>query len=81
MVQVTLWGSLRDYADGAETLEADGENIYQVLQDLGRKHPDLQPILKKGVTVSLDGQIYRQNLMQEVKPESEVFLLPKMAGG
>jgi molybdopterin converting factor small subunit len=81
MVQVTLWGSLRDYTDGRNELEVEGSNIYQVLQNLGEAEPNLKPILQKGVTVSLDGQIYRQNLMQEVKPDSEVFILPKMAGG
>ncbi|MBP5856855.1 MoaD/ThiS family protein [Marivibrio halodurans] len=81
MVQVTLWGSLRDYTDGRNEVEVAGDNIYQILQNLGQAEPRLKPILEKGVTVSLDGQIYRQNLMQTVRPDSEVFILPKMAGG
>jgi molybdopterin converting factor small subunit len=81
MVQVTLWGSLRDYAEGQNEVEVEGETIYQILQNLGRQWPSLKPILDKGVTVSLDGEIYRQNLMKTVKPTSEVFILPKMAGG
>ncbi len=81
MVQVVLWGSLRELTDGEETVEVEGGNIYQVLQNLGRAYPALKPTLDKGVTVSIDGTIYRQDLFREVAPDSEVFILPRMAGG
>ena len=34
-----------------------------------------------GVAVAIDGQIYQDALFQEIGPDSEVFLLPQIAGG
>lgn len=82
MPDVTLWGSLRDLTeDGRNTVTVEGETIYEILQNLGRDHPKLKPLIDKGVTVSLDGTVYRQDWFRPVKPDSEVFILPRMAGG
>ena len=52
-----------------------------MLKRLGEEHPQLKPILEKGVSVSLNGQIYRDPGFQPIPPGSEIFILPKMAGG
>jgi hypothetical protein len=31
--------------------------------------------------VAIDGQIYQDALLQPIAPDSEVFLLPQIAGG
>ena len=38
-------------------------------------------IVRDGVAVAIDGQIYQDALFQTIGPESEVFLLPAIAGG
>ena len=38
-------------------------------------------MLDRGVAVSIDGQIYRDDWFRPIPPGSEVFLLPRMAGG
>jgi hypothetical protein len=43
--------------------------------------PELRPLLARGVAVAIDGQIYREAWFQPVRPDSEVYILPKMAGG
>lgn len=81
MATVTLWGSLSRYAEGRKTFEIDAPNIDRMLSALGDEAPKLKPILDKGVTVSVDGTLYRLDRFQEIAPDSEVFILPKMAGG
>jgi len=41
----------------------------------------MQPHLEEGVAVAIDGQIYQDALFQPIGPNSEVFLLPQIAGG
>lgn len=81
MAKVVLWGSLSRLADGRKEFEIDAPNIDRMLRALGDEAPNLKPILEKGVTVSVDGTLFRLNKFQEIKPDSEVFILPKMAGG
>jgi hypothetical protein len=52
-----------------------------MLKRLGDQHPKLKPMLEKGVSVSLNGQIYRDPAYQPIPPNAEIFILPKMAGG
>ena len=81
MVQVTLAGALKNSAGGNAVFEVEAANLHQMLKRLGEQHPKLKPMLEKGVSVSLNGQIYRDPAFQAIPPNAEVFILPKMAGG
>ena len=81
MVRVQLWGSLRDLADGAEWIEVEARNFKQLLDALERAHPALAPQIKRGVSLSLDGVIYREAWFTPIGPENEVVLMPYMVGG
>jgi molybdopterin converting factor small subunit len=81
MVQVRLSGSLKAAAGGRSEFEVEAANIHQLLTRLGEQHPKLKPVLDRGVAVSIDGQIYRDDRFRPIPPGSEVFILPRMAGG
>ncbi len=81
MVQVTLSGSLKAAAGGRAQFEVEADNIHQLLTRLGQQHPKLKPALDRGVAVSIDGQIYRDDWFRPIPPGSEVYILPRMAGG
>ena len=53
----------------------------QLLRALGKTYPELETILAGGVAVAIDGQLYRDALLQPIPPEAEVFLMPKVSGG
>ena len=81
MVQVRLGGSLQSYSGGRSSFEVEGANIGEILAGLGHACPRLKPLLEQGVAVAVDGEIYRGSLLQPVRPDAEVFILPKLAGG
>lgn len=81
MVKVKLWGSLRDLADGCEIVEVEARNFKELLDALSEKHPALKPQITRGVSLAVDGLVYRNSWFTEVKPESEVVLMPYMKGG
>jgi len=80
-IEVRLSGSLRAQAGGRERVTVEGGNIREILDSLAERVPELQALLARGVAVAVDGQIYRDTWFQPVKPDSEVYILPKMAGG
>ena len=81
MVQVRLSGPLKAAAGGQTMIEVEAANIHQLLSRLGQDHPKLKPLIDRGVAVSIDGQIYRDDWFRAIPPGSEVFILPRMAGG
>jgi sulfur-carrier protein len=81
--------TLREQVGGVRQVEAEGETVRELLDDLiGRfpslrtqlvEHDDLAPF----VNVYVEGEDVRtrEGLETEVRPGSTVILLPAMAGG
>lgn len=81
MVKVVVWGSLRAATNGAATVEIEATSFKQVLVQLEQKYPGLKPQIERGVSMAIDGTIYRDAWFTPVKPDSEVVLMPLMVGG
>ena len=81
MAHVSLIGNLRQYTGGITELDVEAATVRQLFTRLGEKYPDLAPHLEAGSAVAIDGQIYQDALFQEIGPDSEVHILPQIAGG
>jgi sulfur-carrier protein len=81
MARVVLWGSLKPHTGGKLEVDVEARNVGELLARLGETYPGLQSQIKRGVSVSIDGLIYREGWLEPLKPDSEVFLLPRMTGG
>jgi sulfur-carrier protein len=81
MAHVTLIGNLRQYTGGLTEVEVEAANVRQLFRRLGERFPDLLPHLENGSAVAIDGQIYQDALFQEIRADSEVHILPQIAGG
>ena len=81
MIRVMLGGTLKHAAGGRFQFDVEAGTIRQLLDGLGCRYPELKPILDKGVAVAIDGRIYREAWFEPVPPDSEVILLPRLAGG
>jgi hypothetical protein len=55
--------------------------VKHLFQQLTELHPALGRHLEDGVAVAIDGQIYQDSLLEPIGPDSEVFVLPQIAGG
>lgn len=81
MVKVQVWGSLKSAIGGADAVEVEGETINDLLKALARQYPAMADAIQRGVSVSVDGQIYANSVMVPVRPDADVFVLPKLVGG
>lgn len=81
MAHVTLIGNLRQFTGGVTELDVDATSVRQLFARLGAKYPALAPHLEQGLAVAIDGQIYQDALFQEVGADSDVHILPQIAGG
>lgn len=81
MAHVVLIGNLRQYTGGVTELEVDAKSIRQLFAKLGQKYPELAPHLEEGLAVAIDGQIYQDALLEPIGENSDVHILPQIAGG
>ena len=81
MARVVLVGNLAQLTGGVAEFQLSATSVKQLFQQLTQMHPAIGPHLKEGVAVAIDGQIFQDALLEPIAPESEVFLLPQIAGG
>ena len=81
MAHVTLIGNLRQFTGGVTELEVEASNVRQLFRRLGELYPELAQHLENGLAVAIDGQIYQDALLEPIGSNSEVHLLPQIAGG
>ena len=81
MVKVKIWGSLKEATDGEEFLEIEGKNFKEVLDNIKLKYPNLSDQIDRGVSLAIDGRIYKESWFTPIDSNSEVVLMPLMVGG
>jgi molybdopterin synthase sulfur carrier subunit len=46
-----------------------------------RRYPGLGHQVEEGMAVAIDGEIYQDAYLAAFKPDSEIYLIPKIGGG
>ncbi|MFZ1663382.1 MAG: MoaD/ThiS family protein [Paracoccaceae bacterium] len=80
MVDVNLWSGLRRFADGQTVVSVEAQTVRQMLAALTETHPGLEPVIKAGVSISINGVI-ETNLSAALPPDAEVYLIQRVKGG
>jgi len=78
---VVLVGNLAQLTGGVAEFHLSATSVKHLFALLAERHPALAPHLETGVAVAIDGQIYQDALLEPIAPDSEVFVLPQIAGG
>ena len=80
MARVVLTKGLTQFTGGEGELELEVSTVRELLRVLGERHPALEPHLGS-VAVAIDGQIYQDAWLEPIPPDSEIYLIPQIAGG
>ena len=81
MARVHFTGNFRRLAGGDEEVSIDASTVRDLLAKLGERYPALVPHLDEGVAFAIDGAIHQDALFSRIEPDSDVYLMPKIAGG
>jgi molybdopterin synthase sulfur carrier subunit len=81
MARVVLIGNLAQLTGGVAEFNVSATSVKQLFDRLAELHPALGPHLQEGVAVAIGGRIYQDTLLEPIGPDSEVFILPQIAGG
>ena len=79
--EVHLWGALRPSAGGASSVQVTARTIRELFRKLEEDYPGMSPHIARGVAVSIDVKIFRDNWEQELPEGAEIYLLPRIQGG
>lgn len=80
-MKVSLFGSLRAAANDAETLDLEAQTIRELLKKLVDQYPAMHQHVERGIAVSVDGVMYRDDRDVSIPTGVEVVLLPRIQGG
>lgn len=80
MVEINLWSGLRRFAGDQTVIAVPGSTLREILVALVQAHPALTPVIKAGVSVSVNGQIVT-DMNAPVAAADEVYLIQRIKGG
>ena len=81
MARVVLNGNLKQLCAGESEFELDVNDVRELFVALGARYPALAPHLEEGIAVAIDGEIFQDAWFATIGPDSEVHVIPKIAGG
>ena len=83
MARIILTDSLsKQFTDGDNDFEIVASSVRSLIRELNNLYPGLGTQVSDGtLSVAIDGDIYQDAFLEELKPDSEVAFLPKIGGG
>ncbi len=81
MTEIHVWGGLRPAVDGASTVSLEAATIRELFRKLEERYPQTLPFIEQGISVSIDGVIYRDSWEKKLPDGAEIYLLPRIEGG
>lgn len=78
---------MQNMTDGQQTVEVEGSNVRQVVNNLDELYPGIRERLvannkiKPNISVAVDGIVSSMGMLEKVQEASEVFFLPAIGGG
>ena len=80
-VIIASGGSCHQFTGGKTEFEVEATTFRQLIRELERDYPGLGNQIEEGMAVAIDGEIFQDAYHVELKPGSEIVLIPKIGGG
>ena len=82
MPKVVLSGSAcRRFTGGQTELEVQATTFRRLVLELEQRFPGLGRQVEDGMAIAIDGTIYQDAYNAPLGAESEIYLIPRIAGG
>jgi len=82
MPRVNIAGAAcKQFTGGRSELEVEADTFRRLILELDRRFPGLGRQIEESMAIAIDGQIYQDAYHAPLNPGSEIWLIPKIAGG
>jgi sulfur-carrier protein len=82
MPHISIAGSgCKQFTGGLTEIDVEATTFRRLILELDRRFPGLGRQVEESMAIAIDGEIYQDAYHAPLKPESEIWLIPKIAGG
>ncbi|MBM3504471.1 MAG: MoaD/ThiS family protein [Alphaproteobacteria bacterium] len=82
MPRVVFAGSAAQRFTGGENeIAVEATTFRRLVLELDRRFPGLGRQVEEGMAIAIDGEIFQDAYATQLKPDSEIVLIPKIGGG
>ena len=82
MPKVVISGAAgQRFTGGLRELEVAATTFRRLVLELDQRFPGLGKQVEEGMAVAIDGEIFQDAYAAQLRPESEIVLIPKIGGG
>ena len=82
MAHVVIGGSNgREYTGGVAEFDVGATTVRRMILELEERYPGFGDYVERRMAIAIDGEIHQDAWGAELKPDSEVYLIPKIGGG
>ena len=71
----------QQFTGGQTEFEVEATTFRRLVLELERRFPGLGKQVEESMAVAIDGEIYQDAYSVKLKPDSEIYLIPKIGGG
>lgn len=69
------------FTGGQSEVEVEATTFRRLVLELEQRFPGLGKQVEEGMAVAIDGEIFQDAYGTELRAGSEIYLIPKIAGG
>ena len=66
---------------GLTEFDVEANTVRRLITELDRRFPGLGHQIDEGMAIAIDGEIYQDAYGVALKPDSEIYIIPKIGGG
>jgi sulfur-carrier protein len=82
MVHVVLAGADgREFTGGEGAFDVEATSVRRLILALDQRFPGFGDYVERRMAIAIDGEIHQDAYAAELRPDSEVFLIPRIGGG
>ncbi len=74
-------GSCHQFTGGETEFDVEATTFRRLILELDRRFPGLGQQVEESMAIAIDGEIFQDAYHIELKPGSEIVLIPKIGGG
>ena len=81
IVVLSSGSASNQFTGGVTEFEVEATTFRRLILELDRRYPGLGNQIEESMAVAIDGEIFQDAYSAELRPGSEIVLIPKIGGG
>ena len=73
--------SCLQFTGGETEIDVTADTFRRLIRELNERFPGLGTQVEEGMAIAIDGEIYQDAYSVALKPDSEIYIIPKIGGG